>query len=305
MRVYMVTSLTVLFILLVAGQIVRAAPHPRASLNRHLLLNPTQLDRLISESTDDQFGDLVIVDYGRTRVEYLNGHIPGAVYMARDSILTDMGGVPGMLPPVDRVRQVVEQAGIGNDTRVVVYDDSNGLWASRLFWTLEYIGHKKVALLDGGLSGWAGEGRALQREEAEKPPALFRIQVQEDLLADKDWLLDNLDNPRVKVVDSRSPAEYTGADRYASRGGHIPGAGNIDWVQNLDGEKGIFLPTETLERIYEQGEVTRDRKIVTHCQTGIRAAHTYFTLRLLGYDEVRLYDGSWVEWGNSADTPVE
>lgn len=130
---------------------------------------------------------------------------------------------------------------------MVVYDDSGGLWASRLFWTLEYIGHRKTALLDGGLSKWIGEGRAVQTKEATNPKAFFQVQIQEDKLADKDWLLENLENPRLKVVDSRSPAEYKGEDRRAARGGHIPGASNIDWVGNLN-------PEEELESLYEQGD---------------------------------------------------
>ena len=295
-------SIVALFALVVAAPIVGAAPHPRASLNKHLLVDTAQLERLLSDNSTD----LVVVDFGRGKADYLIGHIPEAVYLSRNSILTTVDGVPGMLPPVEQVRELIEEAGIGNNTRVVVYDDSGGLWASRLFWTLEYIGHRKTALLDSGLSKWIGEGRAVQTKEATNPKAFFQVQIQEDKLADKDWLLENLENPRLKVVDSRSPAEYKGEDRRAARGGHIPGASNIDWVGNLNPEEErIFLPVEELESLYEQGEVTRDREIVTHCQTGIRAAHTYFALRLLGYEDVRLYDGSWVEWGNSEDTPVE
>jgi thiosulfate/3-mercaptopyruvate sulfurtransferase len=295
-------SIVVLFALVVAAQVVGAAPHPRASLNKHLLVDTAQLERLLNDNPTD----LAVVDFGRGRADYLNGHIPGAVYLSRNSILTTVEGVPGMLPPVERVRALLEEAGIGNKTRVVVYDDSGGLWASRLFWTLEYIGHTNTALLDGGLSRWIEEGRAVQTQEAINPKAFFQVQIQEDKLADKSWLLENLENPRLKVVDSRSPAEYSGEDRRAARGGHIPGASNIDWVQNLNPEEErIFLPLEELESLYEQGEVTRDREIVTHCQTGIRAAHTYFTLRLLGYEDIRLYDGSWAEWGNSEETPIE
>jgi thiosulfate/3-mercaptopyruvate sulfurtransferase len=296
-------AIIVLFILI--GQIAWSAPHPRASLNRHLLLDTAQLGRLLADDSIDLV-DLVVVDFGRAKAEYLKGHIPAAVYIPRDSVLTTLDGVPRMLPPVDQLREQIEEAGIGNNTRVVVYDHSGGLWASRLFWTLEFMGHKKVALLDGGLSRWIADGRALQVEEAKKPRATFQVQLQQDRLADRDWLLENLDNPRVKIVDTRSSAEYTGAQKRSARGGHIPGASNIDWVQNLNtGEQRIFLPVEELEALYEQGEVTRDREIVAHCQTGIRAAHTYFTLRLLGYEDVRLYDGSWAEWGNSDDTPIE
>lgn len=290
-----------LLVLLVQGQAVGSAPHPRASLNKHLLLDTDQLDRLLNEASID----LVVVDFGRSKMEYLDGHIPGAVHMSRSDVLTTIDGIPGMLPAIVQVREVIEQAGIGNDTRVVVYDDSHGLWASRLFWTLEYLGHKRVAMLDGGLSSWVAEDRVLQSKEVTKPRASFQVRIQANKLADKAWIIENLENTRVKVVDTRSPAEYTGSDKQAARGGHIPGASNIDWVQNLDMRKGTFLPTDTLVALYEQAEATRDRKIVTHCQTGIRAAHAYFTLRLLGYEEVRLYDGSWAEWGNSEDTPIE
>jgi thiosulfate/3-mercaptopyruvate sulfurtransferase len=284
-----------------AGQTAWSAPRQRPSVNEDLLKSPAELDSLLR----DPSAGLVVVDFGRSKMEYLDGHVPGAVYMPRSSILTTMNGVPGMLPPVEQVRDAVEEAGIGNDSRVIIYDDSGGLWASRLFWTLEYMGHEHVALLDGGLSAWKAEGRALQSEEAVNPRALFQAHIRKDRLADKQWILENLGNKDVKILDVRSPEEYRGTDKRAARGGHIPGAENIDWVTNLDQKNKTLLPPEELQALYNSSHVSSDKEVVTQCQTGIRAAQTYFTLRYLGYDDVRLYDGSWAEWGNAEDTPVQ
>ena len=167
------------------------------------------------------------------------------------------------------------------------------------------MGHEHVALLDGGLSAWKAEGRALQSEEAVNPRALFQAHIRKDRLADKQWILENLGNKDVKILDVRSPEEYRGTDKRAARGGHIPGAENIDWVTNLDQKNKTLLPPEELQALYNSSHVSSDKEVVTQCQTGIRAAQTYFTLRYLGYDDVRLYDGSWAEWGNAEDTPVQ
>jgi thiosulfate/3-mercaptopyruvate sulfurtransferase len=249
--------------------------------------------------------DIRIVDFGRTMDEYKAGHIPGAVYLESNVVWDEVDSIPGMLPRVDTVVRSLEKAGIGNNLAVVIYDSIGGLWASRLFWALEYLGHKDVHLLNGGWNKWVQEGREVQKYTPSVQRGSFIAHVRSDRLATKEWILQNLSNPDVQIVDTRSTAEYTGEDVRAAQGGHIPGAVNIDWVLNLTGnESNTFLFQEELAEMYDSQDVTKDRVAVTHCQTGVRGAHTYFVLRLLGYPEVRVYDGSWAEWGNAKDTPI-
>ena len=265
-----------------------------------LLVEVQELSVLISEP------DLRIVDFGRNLSDYEAGHIPGAVYLRKSDVMRTAQGIPNMLAPVDDISTTLSKAGIGNEHTVVIYDSGNNLWASRLFWTLEYLGHPHVSLLNGGWARWQEAGHEESTTPARFPGARFTASPRPELLADSQWILDNLDNPEVKVVDARSPGEYTGRTNSARRNGHIPGAINLDWVENLNnsGEESLFLDPESLRNLYSESGVGPDDEIVTHCQTGIRGAHTYFALRLLGHKEVRLYDGSWAEWGNADDTPV-
>ncbi len=250
--------------------------------------------------------DIRIVDFGRTMDEYEAGHIPSAVYIETKAVWDEVDGIPGMLPGVETVVQSLEKAGINNNLVVVIYDSIGGLWASRLFWALEYLGHQDVHLLNGGWNKWVQERRAVQKDTPSVPRGSFTAHVHSDRLATKEWILENLSNPNVQIVDTRSPAEYTGEDVRAAQGGHIPGAVNIDWVLNLTGnESNTFLFQEELAEMYDSLDVTKDKVVVTHCQTGVRGAHTYFVLRLLGYPEVRVYDGSWAEWGNAEDIPIQ
>jgi thiosulfate/3-mercaptopyruvate sulfurtransferase len=292
--------LTALILALIATA-TWGSPGSASYSNGHLLMQSGELVRLIDSSNER----VAILDFGRSRMDYLMGHIPGAVHIDRGEVLVTRDGIPGMLPPISALAEVLQKAGVSNDSRVVIYDDGDALWASRLFWSLEYLGHSNVAILDGGLSRWKEAGRPIATGGSDPQPGSFVPDVQTQLLADRRWLSDHLGDPQVRIVDSRSPAEYEGTDRRAARGGHIPGAVNINWTESLDSDsEHTLLPPEELEELFSAGDVTPGREIVTHCQTGIRAAHSYFTLRLLGYRKVRVYDASWVEWGNAGDTPI-
>ena len=248
---------------------------------------------------------LRIIDYGRKLENYQNGHIHKAVFVDRKMVWDKVNDIPGMLPAVENIVPELEKAGISNDSLVVIYDSGNGLWASRLFWALEYLGHNDVHILNGGWNKWIQEQRPIQLETHINPSGNFIPHRQHELLVTKDWVADNLSNPGVLIVDTRSPEEYTGKDVRAARGGHIPGAVNINWISNLkkDNSK-TFAQEEILADLYKSQNVSRNKSIVTLCQTGVRATHTYFTLRLLGYPKVSVYDGSWAEWGNDEDTPI-
>lgn len=249
---------------------------------------------------------LLLVDFGRSYQDYLGGHIPGAVFLDRKVVWDTVDGLNGMLPPEDSVVQAFREAGIDSEGTVVIYDAAAGLWASRLFWALEYFGHGDVHILNGGWTAWQQQGNRIHTGADKKPRGTFTPKIRPDLLATKEWLLQNFDDQNTVVVDARSKKEYTGKDARSKRGGHIPGSVNIDWVLNITGDESrTFLSEIELAEMYDSLDVSKDREAVTLCQTGVRAAHSYFVLRLLGYPKVRMYDGSWEEWGNASETPIQ
>ena len=247
---------------------------------------------------------LVVVDFGTAKQAYQAGHIPGAVFVERSAAYATVNQVSGMLPRPEAAVEHFEKAGISNKSRVVIYDATGGLWASRLFWALEYFGHEKVHILDGGYPAWSAEEREISTDTPAVQRGNFKLEIRDDLVADTAFILENLENAAVQVVDARSPGEYSGGDVRAARGGHIPGAVNLDWGLNLDDNR-QFLSLQELAEVYDSADISKDKTQITHCQTGVRGAHTYFVLRYLGYKDVRLYDESWVVWGNSTTTPID
>jgi thiosulfate/3-mercaptopyruvate sulfurtransferase len=234
---------------------------------------------------------------------YQAGHIPGAVWLdGRKLDDPQTQYIPG---PEDFAR-LMGGLGIGNETLVVGYDDQGGLWAARLWWALDYYGHGRAKVLNGGWNKWVKEGRPVSREAPEVRPAVFAPRVNEGVICRLDHLKAALGKPGVVLLDARSPAEYGGMDVRARRGGHIPGAVNIDWQLTVtQDDLKVFKPAAELRRLFEAAGVTPDKEVITYCQTGVRAAHALFVLRLLGYDRVRNYDGSSAEWGNNPELPIE
>jgi len=268
--------------------------------NADLLVEPEWLERRLD------LKHVRIVDFARGESEYESGHIPGAVYCDMDRITTEVGSVPTMLVHPERVADVLIGLGIREESTVVIYDDEGGLWASRLFWAMEYVGHRDVRLLNGGWSAWLEYGGEVSTERPSYTRGDFAPRIRYELLATRDWILNRLGDQRTALIDVRTPGEYSGEDVRADRGGRIPGAVNVDWRLALteDGTD-LVLPADELLPVFERRAITPDREIATYCQAGVRATHTYFILRLLGYPSVRVYDGSWVEWGNDDSLPIE
>lgn len=243
-----------------------------------------------------------IVD-ARAPLKYRQGHIENAVSIWDGDVNTWTGDIPRQVASPQQIKEVFSQAGIDQNITVVIYDDDQNLWAARLFWMLDYYGHSNVKLLNGGLQSWLASGGRLTDQPLELPKARFEPRPDANKIVTGDWLLEHLYDPTVKLVDARSPEEYSGMKTEARRGGHIPGAMLLPWDRTLNRD-GTFKRAHELKKLYKQAGLRWDQTIVVYSHTGVRAAHAYFALRLLGYPDVRLYDGSWAEWGNNETYPV-
>src|SRR5690606_3655839 len=203
--------------------------------------------------------------------------------------------------------------GISNDTHVVLYGDNNNWFAAYAFWLFKYYGHENVSLMDGGRKKWLDEGRPVTTDVPTYPPTSYTVrQVNTELRADRDYIKARLGQSNFGLVDVRSPAEYVGdiiappgMSETAQRAGHIPGAANIPWSQAV-AEDGTFKSKEELKQLYgSKGIGDNTDEIVAYCRIGERSSHSWFALKyILGYENVRNYDGSWTEWGNLIGNPI-
>ncbi|MBN41200.1 MAG: sulfurtransferase [SAR202 cluster bacterium] len=265
-------------------------------------------DKLVSaEWLNKNLGQVKIIDV-RKEEDFIAGHIPGAVRITPNEVFQweDTNGVKGMLPSADHIATALSAVGIDNDDTVIFYDGKSNLWASRGLWALEVYGHEDARLLDGSWVYWSENGypTSVEINSITETNYEFSGTPDNDLVASWDEILESVDDPSKIVCDTRSPDEYVGKDVRADRGGHIPGSENVNWVNAVD-DSGQFLSAEKLTSIYESKGIRTDKAVYTLCQTAVRATHTWFVLQeLLGYDNVQVYDGSWIEWGNS-DLPIE
>ncbi|WP_447594367.1 rhodanese-like domain-containing protein [Aquipseudomonas campi] len=246
--------------------------------------------------------ELILVDLSPA-ARYAEGHIPGA--RALDTKRTQASlPAPGLPPGKDQLEALFGELGHHPDAVYVVYDDEGGGWAGRFIWLLDMIGHRHYHFLNGGLQAWLGDGYSVTQDV---PPALSRsvnLTLHDEPTASLDYLQSRLGADDLAIWDARSPAEFSGEKVLASKGGHIPGAVNFEWTAGMDTQRQLRIRND-LAQALEQLGITPDKEIITHCQTHRRSGFTYLAAKALGYPRVKAYAGSWSEWGNHPDTPVE
>lgn len=264
-----------------------------------LILPPEQLEKSLG---NEQW---LIVDLCKPDV-YNQSHIPGAVHLDYAQLVAARPPVMGLLPDDTQLSAVFSRLGLTPDMHVVAYDDEGGGRASRLLWTLDVVGHRHTSLLDGGWHAWMAERRPTRPDQESRPATRFRVTDRVAALADMAYIRAHLEDPAVVLVDARSPLEYSGQKRLAERGGHIPGAVNFDWISATDPQNNLRLkPAGVLGQQLAGLGITQDKEVIVYCQTHHRSAHTYIVLKSLGYTKIKGYPGSWSEWGNQRDTPIE
>ena len=265
-----------------------------------LLLEPARLQPQLGRA------DMLVVDL-RNPEGYAQGHIPGAVNLPYSAIIRTQPPTGGLLPSATELSRVLSAIGLTPEHRVVAYDNEGSGRSGRLFWTLQALGHLQCQLLNGGLTAWMAEQRPLETTPIIPQPSDYQAQWQHpEVIAEREYIQSRLGNPDFLPLDCRTPAEYRGHDVRAARSGHIPGAVNLNWVECIDDDRALrFKPEAYLRRTLEALGVTPDKEIVVYCQTHHRSSHTYAVLKHLGYPQVRGYPGSWSDWGNAADTPIE
>jgi thiosulfate/3-mercaptopyruvate sulfurtransferase len=236
---------------------------------------------------------------------YLEAHIPGAVFMDLGEIADNNSTLPNMLPPPEKFSSRMQSLGLGDGSRIVVYDDSPFKTATRAWWMFMLFGAHDVAILDGGLTKWKAEGRPLESGKPAVRHRHFTAWKDDGSVRDKAAMLANLDSKAAQVVDARGAGRFTGEDkepRADMASGHIPGSLNLPYGELFNAD-GTWKTGEALAAAFKAAGVDMDKPMITTCGSGITAAAVLFGARLLGKKDVSLYDGSWSEWGLDSDTP--
>lgn len=263
-----------------------------------LILEPAALEALLGTP------DLLVVDLCQPQ-NWRQLHVPGAVHVNPSELVSGLPPASGMLPPLGQLRALFARIGYTPDKHIVAYDDEGGGWAGRFIWTLDAIGHRHSSYLNGGLHAWYREQHPVTADVAPVTPTAVDLVLDRSVIADLETVRAALGDPAIKIWDARSREEYLGLRPSALRNGHIPGAVNLDWLELMDTTRNLrLLPLDVLRQKLAHIGIHPGDQIITHCQSHHRSGLTYLVAKALGYD-VKGYHGSWSEWGNRDDTPIE
>ncbi|MGJ7476184.1 rhodanese-like domain-containing protein [Pseudomonas fulva] len=245
--------------------------------------------------------DLILVDLSSAN-RYVSGHIPGAHFVEGKRTQLGQPPAPGLLPPQSDLEKLFGELGHRSDAVYVVYDDDGGGWAGRFIWLLDVIGHTRYHYLNGGIQTWPAD--RLSTDVPAKGTRQVSLQLHPEPTATREYLQSRLGADDLAIWDARAPQEFTGEKMLAAKGGHIPGAVNFEWTAGMDLNDHLRIRPDIAEVLQSLG-ITPDKEVITHCQTHRRSGFTYLVAKALGYPRVKAYAGSWSEWGNHPDTPVE
>ncbi|REC94419.1 sulfurtransferase [Kushneria indalinina] len=250
--------------------------------------------------------DLLIIDVPANAQSYRDGHVPGAIFLDYRRLLSGQPPVANDVPDEAALSTLFSELGLTPKTHVIVYDDEGGGWAGRLAWTLTLLGHDQWSYLNGGIHAWKGENLPVATDETAPTPSHYDARIERPaLIIRREELIERLEDPTLAIWDARSPDEYDGLKGNNQRLGHIPGAVNLDWIKTMDQGRQLRLRdlSELMGDLVAMG-IDAESEIATHCQSHHRSGLTWMIGHTLGYN-IRAYPGSWQEWGNRDDTPIE
>ena len=246
---------------------------------------------------------LILVDL-TSAARYQAGHIPGAHFVDPKRTQLGQAPAPGLLPGLASLQALFGELGHHPEATYVVYDDEGGGWAGRFIWLLDVIGHTRYHYLNGGVLAWEAEHLPLTDSVPPATGGPVALALSDAPTATREYLQSRLGADDLAIWDARGPLEYSGAKVLAAKGGHVPGAINFEWTAGMDPARNLRIREDIAEILQSLG-ITSDKEVITHCQTHHRSGFTYLVAKALGYPRVKGYAGSWGEWGNHPDTPVD
>lgn len=238
--------------------------------------------------------------------EYRDGHVPGSVFV---DVLTDLSArdhhLPMMMPPPDEFAATVGSLGIGDESRVVLYDRSNHAWAARVWWMLRYCGFDRAAVLNGGWHKWTAEGRPVSTHKMDYPPGRLTVRIRPGLFATKRDVLEAIRASDTCIINALSPETHSGATRHYPRAGRIAGSENVYCQSLVDPETHTYVSADVLRERFDSTSAFSAKRVITYCGAGIAASSDALALTVLGHRDVAVYDGSLAEWTSDPDAPME